>query len=92
MPWKGTPCKVEQAEDVQDEKLFDEISSFHNLTDVRESLLGGDTIIGLRAHEKVTADEKREALETTYEDPFEDLFKIMQQNIDELLNKEPPMA
>ena len=41
-------------------------------------MLGGDTIIGLRQREKVTEVEKKLALESTYGDPFEDLFKTME--------------
>jgi hypothetical protein len=76
-PWKGTLLKLEQAEMVQEEKLFEEISSFHNASDLAESLLGGETIIGRFNQEKVTEKEKREALKTTYVDPFVDLMKIM---------------
>jgi hypothetical protein len=88
-PWKGTVLKLEQAEMVQEEKLFEEISSFHNATDLNESLLGPDTIVGLRNPEKVTEQEKREALKKTYEDPFVDLMQIMQQQIEEWTEPQP---
>jgi hypothetical protein len=47
-PWNGTVLKIEHAEKVEDEKLFGNISSFHNLTDLQENLLGSETVIGLR--------------------------------------------
>ena len=72
-PWKGTVLKIEVAEEVQKEKLFDEISSFHDIGDPENE--GVD--VGLANPQKVTEKEKRDALRKTYEDPFEEILKIM---------------
>ena len=42
----------------------------------------------MRQPMEMTEKEKREALKHSYEDPYEDLIKVMQNYIDELL--EPP--
>ena len=52
-------------------------------------MIGGETVIGLRQHEKITEKEKKDALKKMYEDPFEDLLNIMQGHIKELLEPYP---
>lgn len=76
-PWRGKVLKDELAEQVQQEKLFEDISSFH---DLHESLLPD-----LQGPKQLTEKEKRDALKKTYEDPFDDVLKIMKEHIEDLL-------
>lgn len=73
---------------LQNEKLFESISSFHTFHDgIQPDFIGTTTLIGLRKEEKVRSDEKLEALRSAYEDPYKHLFEMMEQEETEYFKK-----
>ena len=68
-PWQGVETKAEQAENIEDERLFSEISRYGSSDFTQINTFAENTTIGNRKHqEKVTADEKYNALKAAYED------------------------
>ena len=84
-PWKGAWLRIEEAEEELNHRLFEEedIGAYDfggaagDSKDMHHA--GETTLIGLKKQEVVTADEKMAALKTSYEDPFVDIIKTMQQ-------------
>ena len=76
--------KAEEAEEIEGGKIFGEISHFSsgNFTHI-DTLIGGNTTLAKKQSEKITEDEKLKALMQAYEDPFVEIFNMMQVEEDE---------
>lgn len=67
-PWQGVNLKEEEAEQVDKDKIFESISSFHNDFTARDF---EGTVMGTRNQEKLTANAKTEMLKEAYRDPYD---------------------
>lgn len=65
--------KEEEYRKVEQERLFEDISSFQDFT--ARDFEG--TLLGLRNNEKNNLKEKTEILKTAYKDPFDMLFETV---------------
>ena len=72
-PWKGKLQQVEAAEEVEKDRFFEEISSFHGEF-THDDLVQQD---GER-EDLLTAEMKQRTLKAAYQDPFDELFRIME--------------
>lgn len=80
-PWEGVETKAQEAENLENEKLFDdvEISRYATSEFTGTDLLQGySTTLGVRKQQdRITADEKLTALKAAYDDPFVEIFNMI---------------
>lgn len=66
-PWKGAVLKIEEAEEVLNNRMFEnEDMAGYDFKDESQQNLGETTLVGLNRQEVVTADEKLTALKSNY--------------------------
>ena len=72
-PWQGITKKEEEFHYLEQDRFFEEISSFQDFTAMDME----GTMLGMRENEKKAIKEKIEALKAAYRDPFDILFETI---------------